>query len=231
MFVLNKDHSYTWPVTVKVPVAGGKHDGKQFTCRFRVVPQNRLQQILAEEEVDAAMLHEALIGWDGVQDEAENPLPFNDENRDALLDIPYVAIAVARAYFESITGDRFKAKKLIDAARHWASGGGQAPSESAARDLAAWGAPEEVIEAWWERQRQTPFEVLESNAEALALFLACATQWRLAGMEAVPVGLDYAGVAAAANGLGMALAGGLFEGIQIMERAALDVLLERRGSR
>lgn len=70
-----------------------------------------------------------------------------------------------------------------------------------------------------------------ANAPAVALFVACATQWRLAGLDALPVGLDYAGLRAAAAMMDLAMSPSLFRDVQIMEGAALGVLLQRRPGR
>lgn len=74
------------------------------------------------------------------------------------------------------------------------------------------------------------YPVWPDNAEAVALFLACQTQWRLAavaGAERAALvwhGLDYAGAAAAARATGRRLRGELFEDLRVMEAAAMAEL-------
>lgn len=69
----------------------------------------------------------------------------------------------------------------------------------------------------------------------MAAFLACETQWRVvsAGMGAVWLGLDYAGVAAwlRLKRFGLKRAGELMDDLIIMERAALPVLNAPRPAR
>ena len=119
-------------------------------------------------------------------------------------------------------------KKLTDAARRWAGGGGG--RDEAAEDLAAFGVPEEDIEAWQERETEARnFEVWPENWPAVECFLALSTQWRHAGATGIPTGLDYAAIPAVARLLGHRRGRDLFEKLRIMEAEALDVLARRRG--
>lgn len=69
------------------------------------------------------------------------------------------------------------------------------------------------------------FEVWQANWDSVTAFLACETQWRLAvGAAAVWLGLDYAGVDVALRRLD--LPAPVFADLQLMERAALDILNE-----
>lgn len=60
------------------------------------------------------------------------------------------------------------------------------------------------------------------------MFLVSGTQWRFAGMDGVPAGLDYAGVRAAAEALGVAWGRALLDGLRIMEGAAVRRLIAVR---
>lgn len=62
----------------------------------------------------------------------------------------------------------------------------------------------------------------------MALFLACGTQWRRAGMTGIPAGLDYAGVEAAARARGVAWTDDLLSRLRIMEGAALEAMADAR---
>ena len=61
------------------------------------------------------------------------------------------------------------------------------------------------------------------------LYLACDTQWRYAGLNGVPTGLDYAGVKAVMDlqALPQEDRQGLFADIQILERTQLQVTHQR----
>jgi hypothetical protein len=79
-----------------------------------------------------------------------------------------------------------------------------------------------------------PFAVWPDNADAVRLFCALATQWRvvvvagLGGGAAIHTGLDYAALPPAARALGLRITEDLFGGVRVMEAAALPILNERR---
>lgn len=83
------------------------------------------------------------------------------------------------------------------------------------------GAPEEEIAAAVEGATQILWPV---NVKPLRLFALCSTQWRWAGGEAGPrrVGLDYAGVEAAARAAGLRLTPRLFGELRFCEQVALE---------
>ena len=94
--------------------------------------------------------------------------------------------------------------------------------------MAAFGAPEEVIERWRSSEQQpSRMPVMRANGPALGLFLAASTQWRFAGSVALPTGLDHAGVAATAAMMGVAMTPALFAKLRVMEDAALGEMMAR----
>tara|TARA_R100000005_G_C4993431_1_gene200492 strand:+ start:1816 stop:2160 length:345 start_codon:yes stop_codon:yes gene_type:complete len=111
-FVLKKSNSYKWPVTVDVPVDGGKHERVTFDVEFKDITQSRLQE-MAEESAEGNMsdvdiAREVMTGWAGVTDEDGKELPYSITKRDELLDVPLVASAIAGAYLESKQGAKRK---------------------------------------------------------------------------------------------------------------------------
>ena len=72
---------------------------------------------------------------------------------------------------------------------------------------------------------------MESNEQAVDLFTGCQTQWRHAGMDGAPIGLDYAGVQAAMTMLGIEDVRDCFERLQIVEAGAVGELRKIRDSR
>ncbi len=113
------------------------------------------------------------------------------------------------------------AKKLREAARHWFNGGSRG-SDTRADDLAAFGAPADVIEAVGRERQQEVFEVLPCNWPAVELFLAGCTQWRRSGSLGVVAGLDYPAVESAARMLGIEITPDSMRGLQIMEFEVLE---------
>lgn len=101
--------------------------------------------------------------------------------------------------------------------------------------MRAMGASPEDLAKWAERSainaKAAKFPVLGENFDAVRLLMACATQWRRAGMAGVPLGLEYTGVEAAARMMDPPISPVPFEQIQILEEAALKVMIERHGKR
>jgi len=72
-------------------------------------------------------------------------------------------------------------------------------------------------------------ELWPENVPAVLLYLSCDTQWRYAGMNGVPTGLDYAGVRAVMDlqAIPRADRPGLFADLQTLEQAQLQVSHQR----
>lgn len=112
-------------------------------------------------------------------------------------------------------------KKLIDAATHWARGG---VKDEAADDLAAFGAPPEVI-----GNVPVPaedFEVWPENMEVVALFMRLQTQWRI--MNGVFVGLNYQSVQFLFDAFEIKDKATMLDDLQAMEASALMALNKGR---
>lgn len=108
MFKIAKSRCVKWPVTISVPQSGGTVQKHKIEAEFDLLTQSRLQEVMAadrNDDGDAALLREVLLGWDGVADEAGQPVEFSDEARNDLVDIPYVRAALIRGYFEAASGN------------------------------------------------------------------------------------------------------------------------------
>jgi len=114
-FVLKQSASYTWPITLILPVDGGRREKHTFDGEFKRPPQTRINEIVrlaremergrlneddALEDQDAA--REVLAGWSGVVDDDGKEVPFSDGTLTQLLEIPTVAGQIVRAWFESL---------------------------------------------------------------------------------------------------------------------------------
>lgn len=114
-FVLKQSTTYTWPVTLILPVDGGRREKHTFEGEFKRLPQTRINEIVRQaramergrfdeddvlEDQDAAK--EILMGWSGVVDDDGAEIPFSDTLLDQLLEIPTVAGQIVRAWFESL---------------------------------------------------------------------------------------------------------------------------------
>lgn len=69
-----------------------------------------------------------------------------------------------------------------------------------------------------------PIGVFPTNWAALRVFLSLATQWRRAGADGAPVGLDYPAVPVVAQLLGVPADADLLARLRVMEAAALSVM-------
>lgn len=111
MFKIAQNPAYKWPVTVHIPQDGGKFTKATFTAEFLALAQDRIDSVvegIRDGDRDADFARECLLGWSGVQDADGADLPFSDEAKQKLLNIPYVRSALVAAFFESITGGRRK---------------------------------------------------------------------------------------------------------------------------
>lgn len=112
MFVISQKQTYTWPVTVEFPVDGGKTDRQTFDAEFKRMSQTRINEIRGlierNEVTDTELAREVLVGWEGVNSDNGDAVPFSERARDQLLDVPLVAAAVVMAWLGSLTGVKRK---------------------------------------------------------------------------------------------------------------------------
>lgn len=105
-FVLKKVSSYKWPVSVDVPVDGGKFKKETFTAVFKKMSRSAFNDLV--EQGDDALIGEIVEGWEGIKDEDGDDIEYSSETRDQLFDDPYVLRAVITAYTESLLGAQAK---------------------------------------------------------------------------------------------------------------------------
>jgi hypothetical protein len=49
-----------------------------------------------------------LVGWSGISDDAGKEIPFSQKALDQLLEVPFLAVAVLKAYMDSLKGAKRK---------------------------------------------------------------------------------------------------------------------------
>ena len=84
-FVIKKDKSYTWPVTISEPIDGGGFNDQKVKIKFKMLKQSRIDEVVKNEaEDDADILSDVLVGWDeeAFKDETGAAIPFNEENSE-----------------------------------------------------------------------------------------------------------------------------------------------------
>ena len=111
-FKLDQSGTYKWPVTVEVPIDNGKHDKHKFDGEFKRVTQSRIHEmndlIQTGNLTDVDLAKEVLVGWEGIEDDQGNELKFSQSKLKQLLDVPMVATAIAKSFFDSIVGAKTK---------------------------------------------------------------------------------------------------------------------------
>ncbi|MFL9883117.1 DUF1799 domain-containing protein [Paraburkholderia agricolaris] len=99
--------------------------------------------------------------------------------------------------------------------------------------LAAFGARHADVASARERAPEPAFEVYAENWDAVQVFSALSTQWRMAAFSGfgaarlVHTGLDYSAIEPVYRliGIGRDRRAAIFQQIRVMEEAALDALL------
>lgn len=81
--------------------------------------------------------------------------------------------------------------------------------------------------AAWQAGAAGDIEVWDENWEAVTVLLAMGTQWRVAGLTGLPVGLDYAALPVVTAALAVDLDEDLLARLRVMEGAALREFHQR----
>lgn len=106
MFNLALSESYTWPVELRVAMDGGHFTVVPFDVRFKRVSQERIDEVaeqIATETLDPhALLRELVVGWDGIVNDDNEPLPYSQEALGRLLNVPGASRAILRAWRHSL---------------------------------------------------------------------------------------------------------------------------------
>lgn len=99
-FVIVKNATTWWPVKWNVPVDGGGVMEVGFEMRFRRIGRAAFTELAARaaENIDGDFLTDIATDWRGITDDAGRPVPFDDDGRAAMLDVPFVPLAIATAF-------------------------------------------------------------------------------------------------------------------------------------
>lgn len=103
-FKLQQDNTVEWPVTISVPVDGGKIQKQRCSAVFDLLDQADYDELITEG--DAAFLSRVVIEFgDDIQDEHGEPLACNDENKRKLFSGPaYLRVGFITAYHQAFSG-------------------------------------------------------------------------------------------------------------------------------
>jgi hypothetical protein len=122
-FKLKQSPSYKWPVSLVIPVDGGKRETHVFDACFKRLPQSRIDEIrqLAiaiergradeDEANERQMVSEIMVGWDGVVDDDGEAVAFSVSGLTEMLEIPTVANQILREFFNSLQSEKKPGKR------------------------------------------------------------------------------------------------------------------------
>lgn len=103
-FVRKKIKTFKWPVTVEEPADGGTFDSSTFDATFKRLGRADFAKLT--EKGDVQMLQAVMIGWDGINDEDDKPVPFSQAALKEFADDPYWIRGVLKAYTETFDAAR-----------------------------------------------------------------------------------------------------------------------------
>ncbi|MGE0256913.1 MAG: hypothetical protein AB7N54_19990 [Alphaproteobacteria bacterium] len=108
MFRFEPKPEVLWPVTIGVPADKGLTTPHTVHVRYRVLPQEEIDEALRQPD-DAAMLAAVVTGWgDDVLDENGVPVPFTAEALKSACRWSYVRVALVDGFFRAQAGARTK---------------------------------------------------------------------------------------------------------------------------
>lgn len=105
-FKLALKPTYFAQISVSVPNEHGKRDVSKFSAEFKRVGLDRLNELRTMPHPE--VLAEVLVGWKDLHDENGDDVPFNDDTKKALFDIPQAFDALVASFWDSIFGAKAK---------------------------------------------------------------------------------------------------------------------------
>ncbi|MCK7458501.1 hypothetical protein [Idiomarina aminovorans] len=89
--------------TVSVSVPGHKKP-QEFTAKFQVMKHEDYRERTEKRSDDLELLKDVVIGWDGVEDESGNDVPFSEAALVEMCEYTFVRTAFLRTYNELMFG-------------------------------------------------------------------------------------------------------------------------------
>lgn len=106
MFKLMQKSAVWWPVSINEPIDGGKVAIHPCEIEFELLPQSEYE--LLAQDGDITLLERLVQGWRDILDERGEPLAFNEDNIQALLQVPYVRSSFLQGYMQAVSGAAVK---------------------------------------------------------------------------------------------------------------------------
>lgn len=95
------------PVTVSVPMDGGRFSSSTFQAKFEILGKQEFEELSSDD--DRLLMSVTREVFD-VKDENDEAMPSNEETISTLIQIPYVRAAMVNAYIKSAFGNDQKRK-------------------------------------------------------------------------------------------------------------------------
>ena len=105
MLKINQSATFRWPVTVMVPVDGGKFEPATFEVEFPRMPQSEVLALIKSVQDGSVGEAEGIVqvvrGWSGVEG-PDGPVPFEERAlRDLLERFPTAGAEILRAFADA----------------------------------------------------------------------------------------------------------------------------------
>ncbi len=100
MFKVTSEKQFTHTVKVMVPVDGG-HVEQSLKATFRVLPVDQINDATTLES-QKELMQRAIVKLDDLVGDDDQPLPYSDDLRDQLIEVPYLRLALAKAYAAAV---------------------------------------------------------------------------------------------------------------------------------
>jgi hypothetical protein len=112
-FVIKKNQTLAVFCTISEPNSVGGFSTYKVPLIFKLISQGRIDAIIRNDnDDDINIMDEILVGWEvgAFSNEDGTDIPFNEENKTLVLDVPYIRNSMVQAFFTSIAGKKAKAK-------------------------------------------------------------------------------------------------------------------------
>ena len=122
-FILEQSPTFSWPITIREVMDGGRHRPHTFEAIYNRLPASRMEEVqLAYQKIKVAAARdlevdaiptreiaaEILAGWKGITDGAGAEVEFTAASKAQLLEVATVADVLVSTFFEA--HDKARAK-------------------------------------------------------------------------------------------------------------------------
>lgn len=97
-------------IEVREPLDGAAFKSHRVRVTFEILNKAEALEIVKQE--DAPLLRRVVVGWGdesgrgGFDDESGAPIPFSAEALEQVVEIPWIAAALVRGYFDAANGGK-----------------------------------------------------------------------------------------------------------------------------